>query len=119
MATITGRFVDEATGKPLSDVEIDVFVGSDTSGTPVASFQSNEDGTFSFTSPYFDSNANSISVEYPGYYQLLGNVEFFYGDITLTPTQVTKAISAIPGWAWALVVAVAGFLIFKYGKKLL
>ena len=44
MARIQGKFVDETTGKGLSGVNMDVFIGPDMSGTPAGSFQSDTDG---------------------------------------------------------------------------
>lgn len=118
MATISGQFVDANTNKGLSGVVMDIYPTGDMSGSPATSFQSNDDGTFTFTSSYLDTPGSSIEVQYPGYGDTVGDAQFFNGRIELYPsTPITNIVKTIPWWAWALVILVAGFLIFKHGKK--
>lgn len=110
---LTGKFVDSETGKPLSEVNIDFFATSDMSGTPVMSYQTDDNGSFDVQAPDY----GYANVQYPGYGQMAGSAGVFSGTIQLYPMSVMKIVNKVPWWTWVLLAGVVLAVIhFKYKK---
>lgn len=125
MSTIQGRLIDVNTKQPLSigSIPILVYATGDQSKDPVATFYTDDNGSYSITSTVFDQYPNaSVSVGPDGYGEVVGPAGFFSGDVDMYPSSITNTISKIPVWAWVAIGLVAAFLVWKYilkGKKLL
>lgn len=95
---------------------MDVYATGDMSGTPVASYQGDANGVIDAEDATFDNGTCSISIQPFGYYQMVGTPGFFQGA-TVPLVPVSRVLTAIPVWAWMLLVVVAGFFGYKYFKK--
>lgn len=116
MSRLTTTFTDSVTGKPINMPVIDVFTGSDLTGTPVASYQGDANGVIDVEDANFDNPNCTIAIQPFGYYQMVGNPGFFQG-VTVPLNPVSSVITAIPVWAWMLLIAVAAYFGYKYFKK--
>jgi hypothetical protein len=113
--TIAGTMTDDSSGKPLPGVVFTVYSTGDTTATPMGTFQSGSDGSYSYTNTALDMAASaSVSAALPGYGTEYGSPGYFDGANTMIPLQVT--VSSIPSWVW-IAVGVAAIIILFYAYK--
>lgn len=105
------KFVNSSTGTGLLYPMVDVFAGSDQSGTPISTLSGDGTGIVTGDVPV----GGSWSCNMPGYYQVVGPATLS-GTVSVDPLTVTNTIARIPVWGWALIV-VGGWILYKYLHK--
>lgn len=118
---VKGKIVDTTTNIGVPITRIDVYSdGSDMSGTPADSFYTDADGNFDYTSNLLETPNATISMNVPGYFQVVQPPSLFQGTIGVEPTVITKYLGVIPTWVY-IVIAIAGvsaviYFLHKYKK---
>ena len=83
--TVTGVLVDATTGKGIPGASIDFYPDGDRTKDPYASYTTDANGNYSFTSALFDTEPSAILNAYQtGYNEILASPSSFNGTVKMT-----------------------------------
>jgi hypothetical protein len=118
--TIKGTLTDSATGKPVPGATFEVFYGGNLTGPPDGTFMSQSDGSYTYVNGSLDTAPNpAIAVTAPGYLQLVGDPNYFYGTTTIDPEQIIQFKTPVWVIIALVILSIVGFIYFNKKYKLL